>query len=165
MLSLAALVSALTLAVVSPVMLPATQTHSPSGWATLQSDGNTQFFFPDQNDRSTFVAIFPTQENRDTLAHALSTLWHKTIGNEQLVDAEQKPISTADGAPALLEVVATIDSANRAIYRVFVVKQFGSEIASGEFRSDDPQKMKVSGDEALQMLQSMSVTTSTKSAQ
>jgi hypothetical protein len=164
-LSLAALVSALTLAVVSPVMLPVTQTHSPSGWSTLQSDGNTRFFFPDGNDRSTFVAIFPTQENHDTLAHALSALWHKTIGNEQLVDAEQKQIVSADGAPALLEIVATIDAANRAVYRVFVVKQYGSEIASGEFRSDDPQKMKVSGDEALEMLQSMSVTIGMKSAQ
>jgi hypothetical protein len=153
---LAALVSIFTLALVSP--LPTTQAHSPDGWTALQSDGNTQFFFPHDSDRSTFVAIFPTQESHDTLPHALSALWHKTIGKERVVDAEQKHIASADGAPALLEIVATVDAANNPIYRVFVVKQYGSQIASGEFRSDDPEKMQNVGDAALQMLQGMSVT-------
>ncbi len=155
MLAPALLVSVLTLGLVSP--LPMTQAQSPSGWTALQDDANTQFFFPRQNDSSTFVAIFPTEQSRDTLAHALSSLWHRTIGKERLVDAEQRDIVSADGAPALLEIVATVDAANRAIYRIFVVKQYGSEIASGEFRSDDPAKMKNVGDAALQMLQTMSL--------
>jgi hypothetical protein len=124
------------------MMLPATEAHSPSGWTALRDDANTQFFFP----------------------HTLAALWHKTIGNEHLVDAEQKQLVTADGAPALLEIVASVDEANRAIYRVFVVKQYGSEIASGEFRSNDPEKMKALGDAALTMLETMSITAHAGSA-
>ena len=156
MFPLVALVSALTLALVSPP--PTTQAQSPSGWTSLQDDANTQFFFPHPNDSSTFVAIFPTEQSSNTLAQALSSLWHRTIGKERLVDAEQRHIVSADGAPALLEIVATVDAANRSIYRIFVAKQYGTTIASGEFRSDDPEKMKNVGNAALQMLQSMSVT-------
>jgi hypothetical protein len=146
------------------MMLPATEAHSPSGWTALRDDANTQFFFPHVNDSSTFVAIFPTVQSTGTLPHTLAALWHKTIGNEHLVDAEQKQLVTADGAPALLEIVASVDEANRAIYRVFVVKQYGSEIASGEFRSNDPEKMKALGDAALTMLETMSITAHAGSA-
>lgn len=147
MLTLAALVSALTVGLVAP-----------TGWSTLKDGANTQFFFPHQNDRTTFVAIFPAQALDGTLEHALANVWHKTVGAERVVDAEQKHIVSADGAPALLEIVATVDGANRGIYRIFVVKQYGERIVSGEFRSDDPDKMKTVGDAALQMLQNMSIT-------
>jgi hypothetical protein len=155
-LPLVTLVSTLTLALIAP-----------SGWTTLQDGANTQFFFPRQDDRSTFVAIFPQQKMSGTLQRTLTTLWHRTIGAERVVDAEEKSIPSADGAPALLEIIATVDGANRGVYRIFMVKQYGDRIVSGEFRSDDPDKMKGIGDAALQMLRTMSVTPAdeTKAAQ
>jgi hypothetical protein len=150
------LVSALTISLLHPQ--PAPQTETPFGWTEIQDDRNTQFFFPHADDRNTFVAIFPTQDANGSLERALSTTWHRTIGNERIVDAQQKTTASADGAPALLEIVATVDDANRAIYRIFIAKQYGTRIVSGEFRSDDPDKMKSIGNEALRMLENIRVT-------
>jgi hypothetical protein len=150
-----ALVASLTLALLAPQ--PAAQAQAPSGWASLQDDRNDRFFFPQGADHSTFVAIFPSRPLDRTLEQTLSNVWHATIGTERLVDAQQKRTLSPDGAPALLELVATVDGANRGIYRVFMVKQYGPRIVSGEFRSDDPDKMKDVGDAAMRMLQGMTL--------
>lgn len=150
------LVSVLTLAVLQPQ--PAAQTDAPSGWTEIQDDANTQFYFPRANDRNTFVAIFPTQDANGSLDRTFSATWHRTIGNEHIVDAQQKQIPSADGTPALLEIVATLDGQSRSIYRIFIAKQYGTRVVSGEFRSDDPDKMKSVGDDALRMLENMRVT-------
>src|SRR5690242_19531957 len=103
---------------------PATEVQAPTTWSVLQDTaGSDRFFFPRATDRGTFVAIFPTTRLDGTLSSALSSVWHKTIGSETVVDTQERSIVTADGAPALLEIVATVDGANRGIYRVFVVKQ------------------------------------------
>lgn len=150
-----AFVTALALGLLSPE--PAAQAQAPSGWASLQDDRNDRFFFPRSGDHSTFVALFPSQPLEGTLAQTLSKVWRATIGAEHVVDAQQQQTIAPDGAPALLELIATVDGTNRGIYRVFVVKQYGGRIVSGEFRSDDPDKMKDSGDEALRMLQGMTL--------
>lgn len=151
------LAGALILSVLQPQA--AAKTEAPSGWTQLQSDSDTRFFFPRAGDRSTFVAIFPTQDIDGTLERTLSATWHKAIGNERVVDAQEKSAVTSDGAPALMEIVATVDAANTGIYRVFIVKQYGTRVASGELRSDDPAKMQNVGDEALRMLENMRVVT------
>jgi hypothetical protein len=152
--------AALLLAVAPAVSAPSptTQIRPLPGWTQLDDGANTRFFFPRIDDSATFVAIFPTQSLDGTLAQTLSASWHRAIGRERLVDAQQKSVPVSDGAPALLEIVATVDANNRGIYRVFVVKQYGERVVSGELRSNDPQKMKSVGDDALRILESMSVT-------
>ena len=152
---LAALLLAAAPAVSAPS--PATQIRPVPGWIQLDDGANTRFFFPRIEDSATFVAIFPTQTLDGTLEHTLSASWHRAIGNEHLVDAQEKSVPGTDGAPALIEIVATMDANNRGVYRVFVVKQYGERVVSGELRSNDPEKMKSVGDEALRILESMSI--------
>lgn len=148
-----ALVAATALSLLAPE--PPAQPQVPAGWSTLQDDRNDRFFFPHTGDRSTFVAFFPAQPIEGTLQQSLSSLWHTAIGSERIVDAQQRQSASPDGAPELLEIVATVDAEGQGVYRVFIIKQYGTRIVSGEFRSDDPAKMNTVGDAALRMLQGM----------
>lgn len=153
------MLAALLLAAAPAVSTPnqTTQIRPLPGWTQIDDGRDTRFFFPRIEDSTTFVAVFPEQNLDGTLERTLSASWHRAVGNERIVDAQQKTVPTSDGAPALIEVVATLDQNNSGIYRVFVVKQYGNHVVSGELRSNDPAKMKSIGDDALRMLDSMRV--------
>lgn len=110
-----------------------------------------------------FEAIFPTQSLDGTLEQTASEIWHAAIGNERVVDSKLTRIRVSDGVPACEIVVATLDAQNQGVYRVFVVKQYGENVASGEVRFNDIDRFQAIGQPAVASLENMTFASASKS--
>ncbi len=129
----------------------------PSGWTQREGpDGLEVFLPPGATNMDVYEAIFPTQTLNGTLEETASAIWHAMVRGERIVDAKSKSIRVSDGAPAYETIVATIDSKNQGIYRVFVIKQYGRNVAAGELRFNDVDRIEAIGKSAVASLENMS---------
>lgn len=131
---------------------------APSGWSAHDGPGGLQYFIPPgATNMDAYEAVFPTQRMNGSIEDTASGIWHAIVGDERVVDSKAKAIRVADGAPAYEVLVATVDRRNQAIYRVFIVKQFGQRVAAGELRFTDVDGFKNIGGSAFASLENMSV--------
>jgi hypothetical protein len=161
-------VSILTLALVAgaispfPALAGATASQrpfasAPAGWSMREGTSGLQYFLPPgATGNDVYEAIFPTRPLNGTLEDTASALWHAAIGGEKLVDSKGTRVSVSDGAPTYEVLVATIDSQNQGVYRVFIVKQYGKDVAAGELRFNDVDRIKAIGKPAVASLLRMS---------
>lgn len=130
---------------------------APPGWTARDGHGGSEYFFPPgAASMDVYEAIFPTQKLSGSLEDTAGTLWHSVIGSEHLVDSKAKRISVSDGAPAYQVLVATVNANNQGVYRVFIFKQYGENVAVGELRFDDVDRIKAIGQPAIASLEHMS---------
>jgi hypothetical protein len=130
---------------------------APPGWSEREGNSGSQYFLPPgASDMSVYEAIFPTQHLNGTLEQTASEIWRAVIGREHLVDSKAKPVRGADGSPAYEVLVATVDAQNQGVYRIFVVKQYGQNVAAGELRFNDVDSIKTIGKPAIASLLNMS---------
>ena len=160
-------VSVLTLAVIAgaisafPSLAGAASSRpsadTPAGWSPREGPAGLEFFVPPgAANMDVYEAIFPTQSMNGTLEQTASTIWHAIVGNEHVVDAKTKRVRVMDGAPTYEVIVASLDAQNRGIYRVFIVKQYGENVAAGELRFNDVDRIKAIGKPAVVSLENMS---------
>jgi len=130
---------------------------TPAGWSSREGPGGLEFFVPPgAANMDVYEAIFPTQSMNGTLEQTASTIWHAIVGDEHVVDAKTKRVRVTDGAPAYEVIVATLDAQNRGVYRVFIVKQYGENVAAGELRFNDVDRIQAIGKPAVVSLENMS---------
>lgn len=162
-------VSILTLALGAGVisafpLLASASSHNPTaaappGWTQHigKSSGSEYFLPPGATNMNVYEAVFPTQTLSGTLEDTANAIWRAVVGSERVVDTKGKRITVSDGAPAYEVLVASIDSQNKGVYRVFVVKQYGEHVAAGELRFDDVDRIEAIGKPAFASLENMSV--------
>lgn len=144
-----------------PAFTRAAQPHRPSavtppGWTARDGDAGLRYFLPPgATNADVYEAVFPTQSFSGTLEETASAIWHAVVGRERVVDARGKRIAVNDGVPAYEVVVASIDGQSRGVYRVFVFKQYGAEVAAGELRFNDVDRIKAIGKPAVASLENM----------
>jgi hypothetical protein len=131
---------------------------APPGWSSRASEtGGTLYFVPPgAANMDVYEAIFPTQLLNGSLEETATGIWRTAIGAERVVDSQGKRIRVSDGAPAYEVLVATLNTRNEGVYRVFVVKQFGQNVAAGELRFNDVDRIKAIGKPAVASLENMS---------
>lgn len=130
---------------------------APPGWSAREGDSGSQYFLPPgATDMNVYEAVFPTQLMNGTLENTASAIWHTVVGTEHIVDAKGKSLRGSDGAPAYEVLVATLDAQNSGVYRVFIVKQYGRNVAAGELRFNDVDRIQSIGKPAINSLLGMS---------
>ena len=129
---------------------------APPGW-TAEPASAVQVFVPPQGTGQTYEAVLPPQPLSGSLEHTASVIWRGIVGDERVVDSKGEYIRAADGAPTYEVLVATIDASNRGLYRIFIVKQYGAQVAAGELRSDDVARVQAVGEAALASLEGMRI--------
>jgi hypothetical protein len=131
---------------------------APPGWTAQRASAAVQVFIPPKGTGAqTYEAILPPQPLRGSLEQTATVIWHALVGNERIVDAKGEYIRVPDGAAAYEVLVATIDASNKGIYRIFIVKQFGSQVAAGELYSDSVARVQAVGEPALASLEAMRI--------
>lgn len=129
----------------------------PPGWSARDGRGGFEYFLPPgATTADVCETIFPTQKLDRSLEDTAAAVWRPAIAGERLVDAKSQRITVTDGAPAYRVVIATVNSQNQGVYRVFVFKQYGQTVAAGEFRFSDIAQIEAIGAPAISSLESMS---------
>jgi hypothetical protein len=135
---------------------------APSGWSTHNGPDGLQYFVPPgATNMDVYEAVFPTQPVNGTLEESAGAIWHAIVGDERVVDSKAQRIRVRDGAPTYEVLVATVDSQNHGVYRVFIVKQYGENVAAGELRFTDPEKFAKIGGSAFASLEGMTAAAKT----
>ncbi|HLI95481.1 MAG TPA: hypothetical protein VKT72_05250 [Candidatus Baltobacteraceae bacterium] len=129
---------------------------TPPGWSAHDGPEGLRYFVPPgATNMDVYEAVFPRQQLSGTLEETTSGIWHGIVGSERIVDSKTTRINVNDGAPAYEVAVASVDSQNRAVYRVFIVKLYGRTVAAGELRFNDVDHMKSIGEPAYASLENM----------
>lgn len=130
---------------------------TPAGWSAHDGNGGSEYFSPPgENATALRETIFPTQRLSGSLEETAEPLWRDAIANERVVDVKFSRITVTDGVPAYRVIVATVNAQNQGVYRVFVFKQYGQNVAAGELRFSDIGKIQAIGKPALDSLENMS---------
>lgn len=128
----------------------------PRGWSERVGTSGSQYFLPPgASDMSVYEAIFPMQPLSGTLVQTAGTIWHAIVGSERIVDSKASLIRSKDGAPACEVLVAIVDAHNQGVYRIFVAKQYGQNVAAGELRFDNVERIREIGEPAVASLLEM----------
>jgi hypothetical protein len=127
----------------------------PPGWTAHERDGLQYFLPPGATNLDVYEAVFPAQPLSGTFEQTASAIWHAIVGSEHVVDSKTKPVRVTDGAPAYEILVASIDAHNNGVYRIFVVKQYGQNVAAGELRFNDVDRIRSIGRPAVVSLENM----------
>jgi hypothetical protein len=143
-----------SIAVAADTQRPSADT--PSGWSAHAGPGGLQYFVPPgATNMDTYEAVFPTQSLTGTLQQTAAAISGAIVGDERVIDTKAKEIRVGDGAPTCEVIVASVDAKNQGIYRVFVVKQYGANVAAGELRFTDVDRIKSIGEGAFASLENM----------